>query len=49
MELKTFINLAINLMSTHFTLCGVSVSVMEILIYFSVAAILVGLIRGIML
>lgn len=48
MELQTYINLAVRLMNMHFVLCGVSVSVMEILVYFGAAAILVTLIRGIL-
>lgn len=48
MEFKTYMNLALNLLNIHFNLCGVSVSVLEILIYFAVAAILVTLIRGIL-
>ena len=49
MELQSFINVAMRLMDIHFTLCGYSVSILEILIYFAVAAILAALIRGILL
>lgn len=49
MELKTYMDLALKLLNMHFSLCGYSVSVLEILIYFAVAAILSALIRGILL